>query len=306
MKGLDRALFSLGVDVTTELARNLADRFTSSTPEGVSAPVDPGPPGAASAPAAAARPLDDTLNFRLSDAVRKPMAPALASIGFEFRDAVRLSFSKREHLVTQIQNHTISKVLMQVDAALLERPSRETIDSVGMLGHVFKDPVVYVFAEKVDAPAFAVKNIFENIWASMFKVTGRFVPWKYVRDLEGMSLREQVEFVRANFELPDALPATAGVSTEDLLTLVDIITEFTDFGHVAGRQALLLLAGLRDATSTVDLQGAPNTVALNLVFHVLRLPKPAFANLLGAIKKQDALPPGKTPFLDALIDKQNA
>jgi len=277
------------------------------------APGSPAAPAAAAAPALApapAAPVPETLELSLGALARARLAPPADSIGLTLTArVVKNQYSGRLYRVTELGNGAVKRWLVQGPPTVLRDPSPDNRDRLSMLLFAFApDDKLYFMAEEVDAAAFAVQNLVEKLWKPRY---GAIVPWSQINVLSNMPLGDQVDFLRSKFDLegveaaPDESP---NLTTNDIDLIAMVLVEFGDFLDVAGRQSLILQAGLRDVASEVDLQGAARTVAYNLLFQLRRKPKlttggTALGALIGVLIKRDTVPPDDVTRLTEIRDR---
>ena len=291
-----------------------AERFQAALPSrGPQQTTAPSPITTAVAPAPMVAPATaaaDTLELALSDVARARLAPPADSVGLTLTPRVlKNQYSGRLYRVTELGNGTVKRWLVQGPPAVLRDASPDNRDRLGMLQFIFApEDKVYLMAETVDAAPFALQNIVEKLWKPR---TGVIVPWSQIDGLSDMPLGDQVDFLRAKFELEGieaALDESPNLTTNDIDIIAMVLVEFGDFLDVAGRQSLILQAGLRDVASEVDLQGAARTVAYNLLFQLRRKPKltaggTPLGALVGVLIKRPAVPPDDVTRLTEIRDR---
>lgn len=264
-------------------------------------------PAAAIAPAPAA---PETLELVVNGVARARLAPPADSIGLTLTARVlKNQYSGRLYRVTELGNGTVKRWLVQGPPAVLRDASPDNRDRLGMLQFIFAaDDKVYLMAEAVDAAPFALQNIVEKLWKPR---SGVIVPWSQIDGLSDMPLGDQIDFLRSRFDL-DGVEATPdespNLTTNDIDVIAMVLVEFGDFLDVAGRQSLILQAGLRDVASEVDLQGAARSVAYNLLFQLRRKPKlttggTALGALVGLLIKRPSVPADDVTRLTEIRDR---
>ena len=281
-----------------------AERLQAALPSRGPQAVAPAPAAAAGAAVAPAPVAPETVELSLSTVARARLAPPADAIGMKLTTRMlRGQFSGRQYNVTELGNGTVKRWLVQGPANVLTDASADNRERLGMLQFLFApEDKVYLMAEGVDAPNWALQNIVEKLWKPRH---GEIVPWSQVNGLSEMPLSDQIEFLRSKFDLEgvEAVPdESPNLTTNDVDAIVTVLVTFSDFLDVAGRQSLVLQAGLRDVASDVDLQGAPRTVAYNLLFQLRRKPKlttggTALGALIGVLIKRDTVPPDEVTRL---------
>jgi hypothetical protein len=286
-----------------ETAERLQAALPSRGPQAVAAPAAaaaaPAPAPIAPAPAAL-----EVVQLALSGVARTRIAPPADAIGLTLNNReLRGTFSGRLYNVTELGNGTVKRWLVQGKDDVLTDPSADNRERLGMLQFLFaQDDKVYFMAEGVDAPNWALQNIVEKLWKQS---RGKIVPWSQVNGLCELPLSDQIDFLRSKFDLegvqatPDESP---NLTTNDIDAIVVVLVTFSEFTDVAGRQALIMEAGLRDLASDVDLQGAARTVAYNLLFQLRRKPKlatgsTALGALLAVLIKRPTVPTDQVTLL---------
>ena len=251
-----------------------AERLQAALPSRGPQPLPAAPAAVAVAPAPA--PVESAVvPLALGGVAKARLAPPADAIGLTLTNRVlRGTFSGRQYTVTELGNGTVKRWLVQGPADVLTDASPDNRERLGMLQFLFApDDKVYLMAEGVDAPNWALQNIVEKLWKPR---NGEIVPWSQVNGLSDMPLSDQIDFLRSKFDLegveatPDESP---NLTTNDIDVIAMVLVAYGDFMDVAGRQSLILQAGLRDVASDVDLQGAARTVAYNLLFQLRRKPK---------------------------------
>jgi hypothetical protein len=175
---------------------------------------------------------------------------------------------------------------------------------------------VAVFGTNVKAPLPVNANVIEDLWKRR-PMNSRFISWSFVEELPTLDLLDQVEFLRGRLGLEAFQPRTysasegAGeVTAKDIGRIVSILSALNDFNDVRGRKALLMQAGLIAIAGVVNLEGAPKSVGLDLVWqttqHPDRVPPDnhtALGALLRTVVTYPDMPPSDANWLKALITR---
>ena len=305
------ALFSTNVPVDTTVgslarvaANGLADFAVRSLGGGPTAE-----PLGEPAPA-----VDPLLDLRLPDALRAWLKPAADVLGLTIDDGVvRDKYSRQARQVTYLSNGEIRRTLLHIDPNVLNDES--AFPHLGIVVWAMeKDDFVVVFARDVMAPVSINKNVILGAWRERLKDC-RFIAWPYVKELPTLDLFDQVQFMcrEMGLEMLESRTQSAGageLTVKDIDRIVATLSGFGEFNDSRGRKTLLMQAGLIAFASTVNLEGAPKTVGVDLVWqltqHQGRVP-PDNHTALGALLRTamaiPEIPPSDANWLKALITR---
>jgi hypothetical protein len=261
-------------------------------------------------------PVDPLLDLRLPEAMRAWLKPAADALGLTLEDGVaRDKYGRRERRVTYLTNGDVRRALLHIDPDVLN--DRNAYEPLGMVMWAMEEnEFVAVFGTNVKAPLPVNANVIEDLWKRR-PMNSRFISWSFVEELPTLDLLDQVEFLRGRLGLeafqPRTYSASAGageVTAKDIGRIVSILSALNDFNDVRGRKALLMQAGLIAIAGVVNLEGAPKSVGLDLVWqttqHPDRVPPDnhtALGALLRTVVTYPDMPPSDANWLKALITR---